>query len=149
MLAEFSALGVVEAVAYPFSILQLHYPMAFQIPLNSRHVWGESANCFLCAVEVESLLPNLIIRSGCCQSLSPKGFRWSFEHGPYDLTDRSLMILKERTRILNAKTQYITIPSAMVSDSQYPFEANDEVEIEIVPGMKKLIVQLAPKKHPP
>ena len=152
MLAEVSALGVVEAVAYPFSILQLHYPMAFQVPLNSRHVWGESANCFLCAVEVESLLPNLIIRSGCCQSLSPKGFRWSFEHGPCDLTDRSLMVLKERTRILqstNAKTQYITIPSVMVSDSQYPFEANDEVEIEIVPGAKRLIVQLAPKKHQP
>jgi len=72
VLAEVSALGVVEAVAYPFSILQLHYPMAFQVPLNSRHVWGESANCFLCAVEVESLLPNLIIRSGCCQSASPR-----------------------------------------------------------------------------
>jgi hypothetical protein len=84
------------------------------------------------------------------QSLSPKGFRWSFEHGPCDLRDRSLMVLKERTRILqstNAKTQYITIPSVMVSDSQYPFEANDEVEI--VPGAKRLIVQLAPKKHQP
>jgi hypothetical protein len=62
------------------------------------------------------------------------------------------MVLKERTRILqstNAKTQYITVPSAMVSDSQYPFKANDEVEVEIVPGAKRLIVQLAPKKHPP
>ena len=80
------------------------------------------------------------------------GFRWFFEHGPCDLTDRSLMVLKERTRILqstNAKTQYITIPSAMVSDSQYPFNANDEVEIEIVTGAKKLIIQLAPKKHQP
>ena len=152
VLAEVSALGVVEAVAYPVSILQLHYPVAFQVPLDGGYLWSESANCFLCAVEVESLLPNLIIRSGCCQSLSPKGFRWSFEHGPCDLTDRSLMVLKERTRILqstNAKTQYITIPSVMVSDSQYPFEANDEVEIEIVPGAKKLIVQLAPKKHQP
>jgi len=44
------------------------------------------------------------------------------------------MVLKERTRILqstNAKTQYITVPSVMVSDSQYPFKANDEVEIEM------------------
>ena len=62
------------------------------------------------------------------------------------------MVLKERTKILqstNAKTQYITIPSDMVIDSQYPFKADDEVEIEIVLGAKKLIVQLAPKKHQP
>jgi len=50
--------------------------------------------------------------------------------------------LKERTRILqrtNAKTQYITVASAIVTDSQYALEANDEVEIETVPGAKKLI----------
>jgi hypothetical protein len=152
VLAEVPALGIVEAVAHPFSILQLHYPVAFQVPLDGSYFWSESANCFLCAVEVESLLLDLVILSGCCQGLSPRGFRWFFEHGPCDLRDRSFMVLKERIRILqstNAKTQYITVPSAMVSDSQYPFKANDEVEIEIVLGAKKLIVQLAPKKHQP
>ena len=134
MLAEVSVLSIVEAVAYPFSILQLHYPVAFQVPLNSCYVRGESANRFLGAVEVKSLLLDLVILSGCCQGLSPRGFRWFFEHRQCDLRDRSLMVLKERTRILqstNAKTQYITVPSVMVSDSQYPFKANDEVEIEM------------------
>ena len=58
------------------------------------------------------------------------------------------MALKQRTRILqsiNAATQYITIPSAIVKDSQYPFHANDEVEIEIVPSERKLIVCLVEK----
>jgi hypothetical protein len=59
------------------------------------------------------------------------------------------MVLKERTKILqsvNANTQYITIPSAIVRDSQYPFRAKDEVEIEVAPAEKKLTVRLLRKK---
>jgi virulence-associated protein VagC len=57
------------------------------------------------------------------------------------------MVLKARTRILqsrNSKTQYVTIPSAMVNDSQYPFKGDEEVDLEIVG--KKLIIQPASKK---
>jgi hypothetical protein len=59
------------------------------------------------------------------------------------------MVLKARTRILqsrNSKTQYVTIPAAMVNDSQYPFKAGEAVEIEVVTGAKRLIVQSSPKK---
>lgn len=59
------------------------------------------------------------------------------------------MVLKVKTKILqsrNAKTQYITIPADMVTDSQYPFKAGELVEVEVVQGMKRLIVQLASKK---
>ena len=66
------------------------------------------------------------------------------------------MVLKEKTRILqskNAKTQYITVPSAVVSVSQYPFNANDEVEIEVIPAEKKteskLVVRFAEQAKGP
>jgi len=55
------------------------------------------------------------------------------------------LTLKVETRILEnkqAKTQYITIPARVVQDSQYPFKANDTVELEIEPQEKRLLVRL-------
>lgn len=51
------------------------------------------------------------------------------------------MVLKTDTKIIqsqNSSTQYITIPAAVVKDSQYPFSANQVVEIRIVVGARKL-----------
>jgi hypothetical protein len=59
------------------------------------------------------------------------------------------MVLKARATIHgnpNAKTQYLPIPADLVSDSQYPFEVNDEVELELVPATRRLIVRSAPSK---
>jgi hypothetical protein len=39
----------------------------------------------------------------------------------------------------DAHTQYLIIPSSMVQDSQYPFKANEEVEV-IVDATKETIV---------
>lgn len=53
------------------------------------------------------------------------------------------MVLKEKTRISqspNACTQYVTIPSAMVRDSQYPFKKDEEVEIMVDPEHKILMI---------
>ena len=60
------------------------------------------------------------------------------------------LVDKVESRILEnreAKTQYITIPARMVQDSQYPFKANDTVELEIQyeekkSEEKKLVVRL-------
>jgi len=44
------------------------------------------------------------------------------------------MGLYARTRMLQSpksRTQYITIPSIVVADSQYPFTANEEVELYV------------------
>jgi hypothetical protein len=52
------------------------------------------------------------------------------------------MVLKEKSKIIQSVksyTQYVTIPSAVVRDSQYPFKKNDRVEIEVDP-MKKVII---------
>ena len=51
------------------------------------------------------------------------------------------MVLKTKTKIIqnrNAKTQYITIPASIASDSQYPFTAGQEVEIIIYPSESKI-----------
>ena len=56
-----------------------------------------------------------------------------------------ILILKVETKILEnerAKTQYITIPARVAQDSQYPFKANDVVELEIDPQEKNLVVRL-------
>ena len=56
------------------------------------------------------------------------------------------MALKARSKIVqnpHAKTQQLAIPAFLVADSQYPFKAGDEVEIELVPSAKRLIIQLA------
>lgn len=46
------------------------------------------------------------------------------------------MVLKGKSRITKSKnsyTQYITIPSWIARDSQYPFKGNEEVEIQVDP----------------
>ena len=61
------------------------------------------------------------------------------------------MALKEKTHILqssNAKTQYITIPAAVVRDSQYPFREDDEVEIEVLPAqIGEMSHNASPPRH--
>jgi len=57
------------------------------------------------------------------------------------------MVLKTKTRILqnrDAKTQYITIPATVTSDSQYPFTAGQEVEIIINPYDSKIEITYVP-----
>lgn len=52
------------------------------------------------------------------------------------------MVLKGKTRITksrNSYTQYITIPSWIARDSQYPFKGNEEVEIHVDPNGMILI----------
>ena len=51
------------------------------------------------------------------------------------------MVLKAETKILrnpNAYTHYITIPSRMVNDSQYPFKDGEKVELVLIPNEGKL-----------
>jgi len=53
------------------------------------------------------------------------------------------MALKGKAKIIqspHAKTQYLTIPSALTRDSQYPFKDGDEVEIIIDPDHKLITV---------
>jgi len=54
------------------------------------------------------------------------------------------MVIKAKTKILKnpqAKTQYITIPSDMTQDSQYPFKPGDEIELEVDGKKGTLIVK--------
>lgn len=53
------------------------------------------------------------------------------------------MALRHKTSIKqskNAHTQYLVIPSALVRDSQYPFEDDEEVEIVVDPKEGKIII---------
>lgn len=53
------------------------------------------------------------------------------------------MALKGKAKIIqspHAKTQYITVPSAVVRDSQYPFTEDEEVEIIVDPDRKLIVV---------
>lgn len=53
------------------------------------------------------------------------------------------MVLKAKSKInqnKNAKTQYITIPSTIASDSQYPFTAGQDVQIEINPDEFTILI---------
>lgn len=53
------------------------------------------------------------------------------------------MVLKGKAKIIqspHAKTQYITIPSALTRDSQYPFKNGDEVEITVDPPHKMITI---------
>ena len=46
------------------------------------------------------------------------------------------MVLKTKIKLSQSKkawTQYVTIPSAVVQDSQYPFEGNDELYLKVEP----------------
>ncbi len=52
------------------------------------------------------------------------------------------MVLKVKVKLSQAKkawTQYLTIPSAMVQDSQYPFKDKAELYLEVEPKMGILI----------
>ena len=53
------------------------------------------------------------------------------------------MVLKTKIKISQSKkawTQYITVPSAVVQDSQYPFKASDELHLEIEPNFGIMII---------
>jgi hypothetical protein len=41
----------------------------------------------------------------------------------------------------DAKTQYIAIPSAVVQDSLYPFDKNDELFLKIDPKAKTIFLR--------
>ena len=59
------------------------------------------------------------------------------------------MVLKVRAKVggnPNSATQYITIPSDMVHDSQYPLNVGDTIDIEVVPALKQIVVRPAPKR---
>jgi len=59
------------------------------------------------------------------------------------------MVLTAESKILknpDANTQYITIPSSMTIDSQYPFKPNDAVELEVDAKKGTLIVRRSVKK---
>ena len=143
VLAELSRLGGC-ALACPLPVLQFNNPVAFQLSLDGGQVGCEPANLVLGGVEVESAPPHVLVQG---QSGSPAG---SFiELLPHGFGGECRVVLKVRTRILqsrNAKTQYVTIPADMVADSQYPFKAGDIVEVEIIPGARRLTVQSASKK---
>ena len=52
------------------------------------------------------------------------------------------MVLKHKTKITGSKTsytQYVSIPSVLVRDSQYPFKEGEEVDIHIDPSGKIVI----------
>jgi hypothetical protein len=58
------------------------------------------------------------------------------------------MVLEEETNIVqskNAYTQYLTIPSSLVRDSQYPFKNGDKVKITVDPTHRILMITPAEK----
>lgn len=51
------------------------------------------------------------------------------------------MTLKDRSKIMqspNSYTQYVTIPSAVARDSQYPFKKDEEIEIIVDPQKREI-----------
>jgi hypothetical protein len=57
--------------------------------------------------------------------------------------DEIEMVLKARIRLSQSKkawTQYITIPSAVVQDSQYPFKENEELHLEVEPSTGVMVI---------
>jgi len=53
------------------------------------------------------------------------------------------MVLKTKIKISQSKkawTQYVTIPSAVVQDSQYPFKADEELHLEVEPILGIMII---------
>lgn len=59
------------------------------------------------------------------------------------------MVLKARTKVIqspNSRTQYITIPAVMVSDSQYPLKPNQEVEIVVHADEQKIEILITKHK---
>ena len=58
------------------------------------------------------------------------------------------MVLKTKIRVSQSKkawTQYVTIPSAVVQDSQYPFKADEELNLEIEPTLGIMIISQGDK----
>ncbi len=58
------------------------------------------------------------------------------------------MVLKTKIKLSQSKkawTQYITIPSAVVQDSQYPFEGNDELYLEVEPKTGIMVILKEPR----
>lgn len=56
------------------------------------------------------------------------------------------MVLHAITKVIqspNSRTQYVTIPADIVKDSQYPFSANQDVEVRIIPGLGKIEITLS------
>ena len=54
------------------------------------------------------------------------------------------MVLTEKSKInqnKNSFTQYLTIPSSLARDSQYPFKKDEEVEILIKLEEKELVIR--------
>jgi hypothetical protein len=55
------------------------------------------------------------------------------------------LTLKAQVRVVqnkDAKTQYVAIPSAVVQDSVYPFQANDILELEVHPSERRMTLRL-------
>lgn len=53
------------------------------------------------------------------------------------------MVLKAKIKLSQSKkawTQYVTIPSAVVQDSQYPFEGSDELYLEVEPETGIMVI---------
>ena len=53
------------------------------------------------------------------------------------------MALKTRVKISQSKkawTQYVTIPSAVVQDSQYPFKDDDDLILEVEPTTGVMVI---------
>ena len=53
------------------------------------------------------------------------------------------MVLKTKVKLFQSKkawTQYMTIPSAVVQDSQYPFEADIDLYLQIEPKTGIMII---------
>ena len=53
------------------------------------------------------------------------------------------MVLRTKIRVSQSKralTQYITIPAMMVGDSQYPFEGDEELTLELEPVHGLMII---------
>jgi c-di-GMP-binding flagellar brake protein YcgR len=61
------------------------------------------------------------------------------------------MVLKAKSKIFqnrDAKTQYITIPASIASDSQYPFTAGQEIEIIVNPDNSKIEILFTNSEKP-
>lgn len=56
------------------------------------------------------------------------------------------MVLNAKSKLIrspNSHTHYLTVPAAMVRDSQYPFRDGEEVELVVVPNLRKIEIRSA------
>ena len=63
-------LSIAETVAYPFTVFQLHYAVAFKVSLDCGYVWSEPSNSVFPAEQVEAFLSYFLIFFGCGQDWS-------------------------------------------------------------------------------